>query len=91
MIKVDCFESIYSMEKGFCKGDVSASIFIKAIYLIAAFLNCSLHTEHLPRMSDWGAQVADRLSRNLSTTTQDRRLINAFHNRKIPACLEKWL
>jgi hypothetical protein len=90
VIKVDCFGSIYGMEKGFCKGDISASIFIRAIFLISSYLNCTLHTVHLPRMSDWGAQVADRLSRNVSSTRQDKKLVGAFHNRQIPKCLEDW-
>jgi hypothetical protein len=90
-MKVDCFGTVYGMENRFCKGDVSASIFIRTIYLIIAFLNCNMHTVHLPRMSDWGAEVADRLSRLQSSTVQDRKLVKAFHNREIPECLKLWL
>jgi hypothetical protein len=41
-------------------------------------------------MSDWGAEVADRMSRKSSTISQDRKLLAAFSNRKIPLCLEQW-
>jgi hypothetical protein len=57
VMKVDCFGTIYGIEniQNKCsKGDQSASIFIRAAYLIAAYLECNMHTQHLPRMSDWG-------------------------------------
>ena len=72
------------------KGDSSASIFIRAAYLIGAYINCTIHVQHLPRMSDWGAEVSDRLSRKYSTTLQDRKLLSAFSNRPIPLCLSQW-
>jgi hypothetical protein len=78
------------MQNKFASGDLSASIFIKAAHLIAAFLECTIHVIHLPRMSDWGAEVADRLSRATSTTLQDRKLLLAFNNRPIPLCLQQW-
>ncbi len=91
VIKVDCFGTIYGLENRASKGDVSASIFIRAVYLIAAFLECTLHIEHLPRcMSDWGAEVTDRLSRCSTTTKQDKKLVAAFSNRELPVCLKKW-
>jgi hypothetical protein len=90
VMKVDCFGTVYGMENRASKGDTSASVFIRAVYLIAAYLECSLHVEHPPRLSDWGAEVADRLSRNCSTTKQDRKLVNAFKNREIPSCLKSW-
>lgn len=90
ILKVDCFGTIFGMQNRFSSGDSSASVFIRAIYLIAAYLECTVHVMHLPRMSDWGAEVADRLSRSASTTMQDKKLIKAFNNRPIPACLRDW-
>jgi hypothetical protein len=89
-IKVDCLGTIYGMENRFSKGDQCASIFIRAAYLIAAYLECTLHVVHLPRMSDWGAEVTDRLSRRSTTTKQDKKLLEAFSNRKVPECLADW-
>jgi hypothetical protein len=72
------------------KGDETASLFIRAVYLIAAYLGCAMHIDHLPRMSDFGAEVSDRLSRISSSTLQDKKLIRAFHNRQMPNCLLEW-
>jgi hypothetical protein len=88
--KVDCLGTVFGMENRFSRGDLCASVFIRAIYLIAAYLECTLYVEHLPRMSDWGAQVSDRLSRLSSTTRQDRDLLKAFKLRQLPACLMDW-
>jgi hypothetical protein len=90
VMKVDCFGTVYSMSNRMSKGDKSASIFVRAAYLIAAYLECYLHIEQLPRMSDWGAEVSDRLSRKSSTTVQDEKLLSAFKNREIPDCLKDW-
>jgi len=74
------------------KEDDSASIIIRAILLICAYLECRLHAEHQPRMSDWGSEVSDRLSRRATTTKNDRRLVqNWDRHSKIPPCLIEWL
>jgi hypothetical protein len=91
VVKVDCPGAVFGMENRFSRGDVCASIFIRAIYLIAAYLECTLYVEHLPRMSDWGAEVTDRLSRLSTTTRQDNNLLRAFKPRPLPVCLVNWL
>jgi hypothetical protein len=89
IVKVDCFGTIYGMQNGAAKGDTEAPILIRAAHLIAAFLECFLHVEH--RMSNWGAEVANRLSRTATTTSQDKTLIGAFHCRCLPKCLLNWM
>jgi len=90
LLKVDCFGTVFGMWNRHSKGDSSASMFIRAIYLIAAYLECTVHVQQLPRVSDWGAEVTDRLSRKATTTRQDFRLVGAFQNRPLPACLLDW-
>jgi hypothetical protein len=82
--------TIYGMMNKAAKGDSSASVFIRAAHLIAAYLECTMHVQHLPRVSDWGAEVTDRLSRSSTMTCQDRKLVRAFRNRGVPGCLLRW-
>jgi len=89
-IMVDCLGTVYGMRNKSASGDKAASVFIRAAHLIASYLGCVMHIEHLPRVSDWGAEVTDRLSRKSSTTYQDRKLISAFRNRPLPSCLHSW-
>jgi hypothetical protein len=72
-------------------GDEMASIFVRALHLIACYLECDIHVSHMPRLSTWEASVVDRLSREKTTTAQDRKLLNSFHNRDLPQCLVKWM
>jgi hypothetical protein len=91
VLKVDCLGTVFGMENRCSRGDMSASVFIRAAYLIAAYLGCTIYVEHLPRKSDWGAEVADRLSRMSTTTLQDRKLLSAFKGSSLPGCLLSWL
>jgi hypothetical protein len=90
LLKVDCFGTVFGMWNRHSKGDRTASMFIRAVYLIAAYLGCTVHVQQLPRVSDWGAEVTDRLSRKVTTTRQDFRLVGAFMNRSLPVCLLHW-
>jgi hypothetical protein len=90
LFKVDCLGTVFGMHNKCSKGDKNASVFIRAAYLIAAYLGCTMHVEHLPRLSDWGAEVADRLSRRSTTISQDKKLLSAFRNRAVPNCLMQW-
>jgi len=77
VLKVDCFGSVFGMWNKYSKGDKCASILIRSIYLIAAYLACAVHVTQLPRMSDWGAEVTDRLSRLRTKTGNLCRHSNA--------------
>jgi hypothetical protein len=72
-------------------GDATASIFIRALHLISLFLGCEVHIKHLPRLSNWEAQLVDRISRRSTTTKYDEALLRSFDFDKIPVCLEEWL
>jgi hypothetical protein len=90
VMKVDCLGTVFGMNNRAAKGDVTASVFIRAAYLIAAYLECVLHVEHLPRISDWGAEVTDRMSRRSTTSRQDDRLLRSFGQLRLPSCLIDW-
>ena len=73
------------------KGDVMATILIRALHLICAYLGTQNHVSHLPRKSTWDALLVDRLSEEKSTTRQDRKLMKSFQARKIPNCMRGWM
>jgi len=70
--------------------DNSASIILRAIHIISAFLGTSVEVRHLPRMSTPSAELADTLSR--STTTKDCHMAAVQHAppAAIPAALTDW-
>jgi len=72
---VDNLAVVYGWENRCIKNDLSASILIRAMHIVAAYLGCIAHVQHLPRMSTEAAQLADRLSRKSTTTDDDLRRI----------------
>jgi hypothetical protein len=60
--------------------DESASIIIRSIHLISAFLGCWVTVQHLPRISTPAARLADRLTRKSTTTKADLRKIEKSIN-----------
>jgi hypothetical protein len=62
-------------------------VFIRAMYLIAANVECRFVAEHAPRKSDWETHLADRLSRRSTMTRKDIKLTNSFTQPAIPECL----
>jgi hypothetical protein len=91
VVKVDNFGCIFGWNNRSVAGDICASILIRALHLISAYLGCIVHIEHLPRVLSWDAQLVDRLSRQSTTTPNDMRLLDSFTNRPIPKTLRDWL
>jgi hypothetical protein len=73
------------------RDDVTASILIRCLGLLSAYLGSRFHIIHLPRLSNWEGQVVDRLSRKSTTTSWDRKLVESFGNQRLPVCLQDWL
>jgi hypothetical protein len=71
--------------------DESASILMRTLHLISAFLGCWVTVQHLPRMSTDSAKLADHLSRKATTTKKDLKLISRASHFDIPWPLLSWL
>jgi hypothetical protein len=73
------------------KGDVCASIFIRALHLIASFLGSALHVEHIPRRSTWESTTADNQSRKTTTDFLEEQMLGRFRDLQPPKVLLDWL
>jgi hypothetical protein len=58
-LHVDNLAVVYGWENRGAKRDHSASIFLRALHIISAFLGCIVHVHHIPRMSTPDARLAD--------------------------------
>ncbi len=90
LFRVDNMACIFGWENRYLKEDSYCSIVIRAIHVLAAYLECYVHIEHVPRKSDWESTMADRMTRDRSMTTQDRRLL-ASEKLELPQALINWL
>jgi hypothetical protein len=90
VIKVDNAGCFFGWLNRQVSGDETASIFVRALHLISCIIGSDIHIEHLPRVASWEAMVVDRMSRESTTTGQDRKLLASFKNRNLPKCLLDW-
>jgi len=73
------------------RNDKSATIILRSVAILAAFLGCTVHVKHVPRISDKGASLADSLSRSSSTTSEVKsELMHATYS-KVSGKLIDWL
>jgi hypothetical protein len=90
-LEVDNISLIFAWEKRYCKNDPETSVIIRCLHVIEAFLECIIHVVHTSRLSTDHAKLADRLSRNSTTTADDRQLLENVKVAIQSNHLEKWL
>jgi hypothetical protein len=91
IIQTDSMSCFYGWENKCVKKTKTAFIIIRSISVLCAFLNCELHFQHVPRVSNWEAQLVDRLSRKSTTLLADKKLVDSFKGLRIPKSLLDWL
>jgi hypothetical protein len=91
VLKTDTMACVFGHQNRLMKGDETASIFVRAVHLICAYLGSILHIEHVPRCSDWGSEVADNLSREVTTGFLENRMLTRWQNLPVPSDLKMWL
>ena len=91
VLKVDNTGCIFGWLNKSVSGDNCASILIRALHLITAYLGSVVHLVHLPRVSSWDARLVDRLSRERTTTPSDTLLLSSMKNRALPDCFLHWM
>jgi hypothetical protein len=79
------------MKDGYVKNDEYASIFIRAAYLIGAYLGSVLHVAHIPRRSSWETESADNLSRSNTTSFLEKQILSRYDTLPVPPNLTNWL
>jgi len=91
VFKVDNIACLYGWENKSMKGDITASILIRAIHLISFYLGSTVHVYHLPRKSDYESHMVDRMTREKTLSYSDRKLLDSFKFMKAPSVFLDWL
>jgi hypothetical protein len=73
-MKVDNLACEYGYANHYMKGDVCASILIRAFHLRAEYLGSVLHVGHIPRRSSWKSSTADNLSRKAKVSFLEEQM-----------------
>ena len=92
LFKVDNIAVHYGWENGYVKYDSTANEILKCVHLLSAHLGVSVYVEHVPRMSDDMASLADELSRRESPKDHKlRKVLRESEERKVEGYLLHWL
>jgi len=91
LLLTDNMSVVFGWDSRKINHDKSASIFIRALHIIAFYLGCSVQIEHLPRVSTPSAVLADNLTRKSTTTDSVSRMVEGIVSYHVPSVLTDWL
>jgi hypothetical protein len=89
--RVDNVSVVFGWDSKIVKNDMSATIIIRAIHLMAAYLGVWVHVQHEPRCTSSYSTLADHLSRKSSTKENDLHLLKSVPETKVEGVLHRWL
>ncbi len=90
-LQVDNIAVIFGWQNKQIAGDISASILVRGLYLITAYLECLVYVKHLPRLSSREGELADHLSRESSTSMEEEDSIRGIESPVVSKALTDWL
>ncbi len=91
IFKVDNLAVVFGWENKLVKNDTAATIILRAIQLMAAYLGAWVHVQHIPRCTDKFSTLADHLSRNSSTTEADLLYLSNAKETEVKGSIHDWL
>ena len=91
VFQVDNIGCHYIWPKGYSNTDRLASVLARLLVLLEAKLCMNVHVMHHPRMSSWESCLADRLSRERSTTSSDKLLLSSFRVPPLQRDFAAWM
>ena len=72
-------------------GDLSATILIRALHLVASFLECRIFVRHVPRQSSLASIMADSLTRSSTAKAEVWAPVVGAQQHEQPKPLWEWL
>jgi hypothetical protein len=91
VFRIDNVAVVYVWESKNIKNDTSATIVLRAVHLMAAYLGTFVHVQHIPRCSTNLSTLADHLSRKSTTSNTDRELLKEVPECQVNSRLLLWL
>jgi hypothetical protein len=91
IVKVDNLGCYFGWINRQLSGDSLTSILIRTLHLICHKISCEVHIDHIPRMSSPEAVLVDRLSREATTSEDDRKLLKKYDCKYAPKSFLSWL
>jgi hypothetical protein len=91
VLGVDNLGVVFAWENGYAKGDLLASSLVRALGIVAAYLECRVHVQHVPRLTTLSSIMADNLTRASTATAEVWSALVGVRTAEPPAGLWDWL
>ena len=91
VLGVDNTSVIFSWENKSANGDLTASVLIRALHLVASYLECRIFTKHVPRQSCKASVTADALTRASTARPEVWHSVQDAEHHSAPRALWDWL
>jgi hypothetical protein len=91
VFKVDNIAVVFGWENKVVKNDTTATILIRTLHLLSAYLEVFVHVQHEPRCSSKFSTLADHLSRQSSTKQEDLAILKNVAESTVDSELVDWL
>ena len=91
VLGVDNIAAVFGWENRSVSGDRSASILIRALHIVASFLETRIFVQHVPRLSSLASIMADNLTRASTAKADVWATVMEAKQYDPPAPLWEWL
>ena len=91
ILGVDNISVVYGWENRSAKGDLSASVLIRALHLVACYLEARIFVQHVPRRSSLANIMADNFTRASTSNTEAWTTVAGAKQYPPPKPLWDWL
>ena len=88
---VDNMGIVFGWSNKKLKRDTCASILIRSLHVIEAYLGSVIHVIHVPRVSNWESEIADNLSRERTTGFLEKQMLLRTGISPVIPVLSEWL
>ena len=91
VLGVDNTSVVFGWENKSSSGDLSASVLIRALHIVATYLECHIYAKHVPRQSSKASVVADGLTRASTAKKEIWDMVGEATQYPAPKVLWDWL
>ena len=91
VLGVDNTSVVFGWENKSSSGDLSASVLIRALHIVATYLECHIYAKHVPRQSSKASVVADGLTRASTAKQEIWEMVGEVTQYPAPKVLWDWL
>ena len=91
VLGVDNVSVVFGWENRSVSGDMSASVLIRAMHIVASFLETRIFVQHVPRRSSLASIVADDMTRASTATAEVWETLRSAYHYDPPEPLWDWL